>query len=177
MDKFDQAIDEFFSKLEAQKIELKTVQFEKQALKKLENVKKDHVQRIEKLRHEQAHDRRRAELIEMNETLVNNALTVMRSALANQIDWKEINELIEEATANQDPVASRIKQLKLDTNHFSMLLSDPYSHLDEEDSEEDEDENSGAERESSKIPSEMIVDIDIDHSAQVYPNAHAHAVQ
>lgn len=60
----------------------------------------------------QAFDRRRAELIEMNEQLVNAALTVMRSALANQIDWKEIGELIEEATEKGEihiPVSTSIQ--------------------------------------------------------------------
>ena len=42
---FDTAIDEYFSKQESQKIELKVVQQEKLALKKLENVKKDHSNR------------------------------------------------------------------------------------------------------------------------------------
>lgn len=44
-----QAVDEFFSKMESQKIDMKALQQEKQALKKLENVKKDHEQRLEAL--------------------------------------------------------------------------------------------------------------------------------
>ena len=75
-------------------------------------------------------DRRRAELIELNEALVDNALTVIRSAIANQIDWKEIGELVKEAAENGDPVATRIKKLKLETNHFSILLTDPYPDYD-----------------------------------------------
>jgi len=47
---------------------------------------------------------------------------VIRSALANQIDWPEIEQMIEEATQQGDSVASSIKSLKLDTNHFTMLL-------------------------------------------------------
>lgn len=42
-------MDEFFSKMESQKIDLKALQQEKQALKKLENVKKDHEHRLEAL--------------------------------------------------------------------------------------------------------------------------------
>jgi len=145
--------------VESQKIELKAVQQEKQAFKKLENVKKDHAQRLDKLQQDQAVDKRRAELIELNEGLVDAALTVMRSAIANQIDWKEIGELVKEATENGDPVASKIKALKLDSNHFSMQLTDPYSHLDDEES--DDDQNKG-----SQQASEMVVDIDIDLSAQ-----------
>lgn len=43
------AVDEFFSKMESQRIDMKALQQEKQALKKLENVKKDHEQRLEAL--------------------------------------------------------------------------------------------------------------------------------
>ena len=48
-DPLTQAVDEFFSKMESQKIDMKALQQEKQALKKLENVKKDHEQRLEAL--------------------------------------------------------------------------------------------------------------------------------
>ncbi len=63
-------------------------------------------------------------------------------------------------------MASRIKALKLETNHFSMLLSDPYSHLDADDSEEEVEE-----REAK----EMLVDIDLDLSAQA--NARSYYTQ
>ena len=42
-------MDEFYSKMESQKIDVKALQQEKQALKKLDNVKKDHMQRLEAL--------------------------------------------------------------------------------------------------------------------------------
>ena len=71
-----QTVDQFFSQVEAQKIDMKVVNQEKQAMKKLENVKKDHEMRVEKLQTEQSLDRRRAELIEMNEQLVDSALMV-----------------------------------------------------------------------------------------------------
>ena len=67
-----------------------------------------------------------------------SALAVMRSAIANQIDWKEISALLKEAQDRGDPVAKRITKLKLDTNHFSMLLSDPYAYLDEDDEDEED---------------------------------------
>lgn len=42
-------MDEFFSKMESQKIDMKALHQEKQAMKKLENVKRDHGQRLEAL--------------------------------------------------------------------------------------------------------------------------------
>lgn len=44
-----QAVDEFFSKMESQKLDMKALQQEKHALKKLENVRRDHEQRLEAL--------------------------------------------------------------------------------------------------------------------------------
>ncbi|CAF5025688.1 unnamed protein product, partial [Rotaria socialis] len=47
---FDRAVDEFFSKLEAQRVDGQIVQKERDALKKLENVKKDHQKRLDELK-------------------------------------------------------------------------------------------------------------------------------
>ncbi|NXW48544.1 NEMF factor, partial [Nyctiprogne leucopyga] len=137
-DSFNKAADEFYSKLEAQKIDLKALQQEKQALKKLENVRKDHEHRLEALQQAQEADKIKGELIEMNLEVVDRAIQVVRSALANQIDWTEIGTIVKEAQAQGDPVASAIKELKLQTNHITMLLRNPYV-LSEEEEEEEED--------------------------------------
>uniref|UniRef100_A0A224YPS8 Protein, containing FbpA domain n=1 Tax=Rhipicephalus zambeziensis TaxID=60191 RepID=A0A224YPS8_9ACAR len=143
---FSAAVDQFFSSVEMQKITLRAHQREKEALKKLENIRTDHEKRIQALQEVQQADVRKAELIEMNLDLVERALCVVRSALANQIGWAEITELLKEAQEQGDPMARSIRKLKLETNHFEMLLRDPY----------DEGE-------------EALVDIDIDLSA--YANA------
>merc|ERR1719348_126923 len=160
-DDFKTACDQFYSQLEAQKIELKTIQQERAALKKLENVKQDHENRIKSLQELQALDRRKAELIELNSEIVNNGIKVINSAIANQIPWDQIKEIIKEATDKGDPVASRIKQLKFDVNHITMLLADPYAHLDQEyvekeDNEVEEDENA----------KELMIEIDLSLTAQ-----------
>ncbi|XP_047201061.1 ribosome quality control complex subunit NEMF-like isoform X2 [Girardinichthys multiradiatus] len=135
-DTFDKAVDEFFSKMESQKIDMKALQQEKQALKKLENVKKDHEQRLEALHQAQEVDRIKGELVEMNLSVVERALQVVRSALANQVDWTEIGVIVKEAQASGDPVACAIKELKLQTNHITMLLKNPYISDEEQDEEE-----------------------------------------
>jgi len=168
-DTFNTACDQFFSKVEAQKIELKTVHQEKAAVKKLENVKKDHENRIKSLQELQHFDRKKGEFIEMNSEIVNNGIKVINSAIANQIPWDQIKEIIKEATENGDPVASRIKQIKLEVNHIVMQLSDPYAHLnqDYEDSDEELDKKSD--------PSELMVEIDLGLTAQA--NARKYFVQ
>ena len=126
MESFDKAVDVFFSSIESQKIDAKALSQEKEAIKKLEKVKADHQKRLEELNRVQGEDIRKANLIENNSDIVEKALLVIRSAIANQYSWKEIKELIEDAKAEDDPVASRIAGLKLDRNMFTMKLIDPY---------------------------------------------------
>jgi hypothetical protein len=53
---------------------------------------------------------------------VDRAILIVRSAIANQIDWTEIHNLVKEAQMDGDPVAMAIKDLKLATNHITLLL-------------------------------------------------------
>ncbi|CAO2586467.1 Ribosome quality control complex subunit NEMF [Lemmus lemmus] len=180
---FDKAVDEFYSKIEGQKIDLKALQQEKQALKKLDNVRKDHETRLEALQQAQEIDKLKGELIEMNLQIVDRAIQVVRSALANQIDWTEIGLIVKEAQAQGDPVANAIKELKLQTNHVTMLLRNPYLLSEEEDDDGDASvENSDAEppkgkkkKQKNKQPQKpqknkpLLVDVDLSLSA--YANA------
>ncbi|NWY03110.1 NEMF factor, partial [Nothoprocta ornata] len=182
-DSFNKAADEFYSKLEGQKIDLKALQQEKQALKKLENVRKDHEHRLEALQQAQEIDKIKGELVEMNLEVVDRAIQVVRSALANQIDWTEIGAIVKEAQAQGDPVASAIKELKLQTNHITMLLRNPYMLSEEEEEEEDAElekeeteETKGKKKKNKnkqlKKPQKnkpLLVDVDLSLSA--YANA------
>ncbi|XP_077415505.1 ribosome quality control complex subunit NEMF [Vanacampus margaritifer] len=179
---FNKAVDEFFSKMESQKIDMKALQQEKQALKKLENVKRDHEQRLEALHQVQEVDRVKGELVEMNLAVVERALQVIRSALANQVDWTEIGALVKEAQAAGDPVACAIKDLKLQTNHITMLLNNPYITEEEREVEEEETSKEAIQEKGKKNKNKdkgqnkklqrnkpMLVDVDLSLSA--YANA------
>ncbi|CAH1790707.1 unnamed protein product [Owenia fusiformis] len=132
LESFDKSVDEFYSKIESQKLDLKVIQQERTALKKLDNVKKDHEKRLGSLQKDQDTDKLKAELIEVNLQLVDRAIAIVNSALANQIDWTEIQNIVKEAQLQGDAVAMAIKGLKLDSNHITMLLKDPYLDSDEE---------------------------------------------
>lgn len=153
-DSFDKSVDEFYSTLEGQKIDVKTMQKERDALKKLSNVKRDHEKRLDDLSKVQIEDKKRAELITRNQALVENAILVIRSALANQMAWLDIHDLVKAAQSKGDAVATSIKQLKLETNHISLYLTDPYDFGD----------GTGDEKFEA-----MTIDIDLSMSA--YSNA------
>lgn len=84
---FNEAVDEFFSSLESQKLELKAVQQERDAMKKLENVRKDHEQRLKALEQTQNVDKQKAELITRNQELVDRAILAIQTILANQVNF------------------------------------------------------------------------------------------
>lgn len=170
-DSFNEAVDEFFSSLESQKLELKAVQQEREAMKKLENVRKDHDQRLEALERTQNVDKQKAELITRNQELVDRAILAIQTMLATQVfiflrfssaesifvflkvSWEDINDMVKDAAAKGDPVAQRIKQLKLEINHISLYLTDPYAETPDSD-------QSGDENEDDRLPS-MVVDVDL----------------
>lgn len=58
---------------------------EREALKKLQNVRKDHDKRITELERLQLEDRKAAELISRNEHLVEQARLAIQVAIANQV--------------------------------------------------------------------------------------------
>nr|CAD7402804.1 unnamed protein product [Timema poppensis] len=153
-DSFDMAVDEFFSNLEGQKIDMKTLQQEREAMKKLANVRKDHDLRLVALERTQESDKQKAELITRNQQLVDNAVLAVRSALANQMAWSDIQNLVKEAQERGDPVASCIKGLKLEVNHVTLMLTDPYA----EDDSSDEDTNLQGLKPT-------LIDIDLDLTA------------
>ncbi|XP_036341726.1 LOW QUALITY PROTEIN: nuclear export mediator factor NEMF homolog [Rhagoletis pomonella] len=158
-DTFMLAVDEFYSTMEGQKIDLKTLQQERDALKKLSNVKKDHAKRLENLTKSQEVDKQKAELITCNQQLVDHAISAVQSLIASQMSWSDIDKVVKEAQADDDPVAGVIKQLKLETNHISLRLSDPYKNF-EEDSDDCETNND----DSDGLPT-LIVDVDLALSA------------
>lgn len=99
---------------------------EKEALKKLDNVRKDQEGRVQALAECQEKNKLVAERIIVNKDLVERALLVIRSAIANQLTWDAIDEMREKAAKNGDVVAQSIKKLNLDSNQFVMRLPDPY---------------------------------------------------
>eukprot|EP00729_Bicosta_minor_P008615 gene8615-26351_t len=142
---FDRAADVFFSEIEAQKVELKIIAQEDAALKKLANVRKDHEKRLESLASAQELNLKRAQLIEVNLDLVDQAIRVVNSLLASSMDWSRIAEMVSEAKALDDPVATQIKKLKLETNTIVLSLKPPY----DDDSSSSSSSSGGSDSEAS----------------------------
>lgn len=66
--------------------------------------------------------------------------------------WEDIKTLVKDAAASGDVVAAHIRELKLQTNHITLYLTDPF------------DEDSGRSDDSNEIDKKLepaLVDIDL----------------
>lgn len=61
------------------------MQIEREAMKKLQNVRKDHDKRLTELSKVQTNDRDKAELITRNQALVDRAILAVQAAIATQV--------------------------------------------------------------------------------------------
>uniref|UniRef100_A0A0N5AWI4 NFACT-R_1 domain-containing protein n=1 Tax=Syphacia muris TaxID=451379 RepID=A0A0N5AWI4_9BILA len=127
-DSFSESLDEFYSCLESQKIDRKALAAEREALKRLENVQKDHEERIRFLTLSRSEKEEMAHLLELNSETVDRALLVIRSAIANQMTWEMIEEMRLKAIEGNDPIAKIITALDLSSNSMTVSLSDPYAN-------------------------------------------------
>lgn len=158
---FDKAVDIYYTNMEAQKIDSRAFSAEKEARKKLENLKIAQEKRLNDLARAQKDDEEKARLVELNCDKVEDALLIMRSMIANQMPWSDIRATIKEAQSKNDPIASLIVGVNFDRNEFTMKLSDPYGF-------NDENSNSDDNRQKSK---QDFRNIDIDIGLSAFANA------
>ncbi|MCJ1251448.1 hypothetical protein MMC30_008681 [Trapelia coarctata] len=138
---FNATVDEFFSSIEAQKLELRLTEREENARRKLETARNDHQKRVGGLQLVQEMNIRKAEAIEANLQRVQEAITAINSLIAQGMDWSEIARLIEMEQKGNNPVAEMIKlPLKLYENTATLLLAE----ADFEDVEDFEGDETGS---------------------------------
>ncbi|EDQ92617.1 uncharacterized protein MONBRDRAFT_628, partial [Monosiga brevicollis MX1] len=182
---FDRAIDRYFSELETQKLQMRAMQQEAAALKKLEAVKASHEKHVEGYRLAQEANERKAQVLEANLEQVDRAIEIIRSMVANKLDWVEIAELVKEAQQQGDPDARIIDGLKLDKNHMTIRLPNPEAHAESSesdsssasDSEEEEEEEeqkaiaAASKKRGTSSATDPFLTIDLDLALTAYANA------
>ncbi|ORX85024.1 hypothetical protein BCR32DRAFT_230078 [Anaeromyces robustus] len=186
---FNEAVDEYYSKLEAQQMELKKKNTENAAQKKLDNVRRVQEDRIKGLEEACERSVEMAQAIEANQDYVDQLIQLIRSFIASGMDWVDLDNMLAEERKRNNPVALAIKELKLINGMVSVELltpeslynmdddsdddSDEDSDEDNDESEEDEDEDESKKSKKSRKDNNkkktIVVDIDIYSSA--YANA------
>ncbi|KAF9346640.1 hypothetical protein BGX26_001841 [Mortierella sp. AD094] len=158
---FDASVDEFFSAIESQRLEVKKRAQEEHAQKKLDSVRMEHFGRVRGLEEAQQMNVMRAELIESNLEMCDQAIMIIRNAVATGMDWKDLADLVDEEKRHGNPIALMIDSLKLESNCVCVILSDPYDEVQEEQEDDDQDDQEAEDRYQPKAKSTVLIDLDI----------------
>nr|CDJ96164.1 Fibronectin-binding A and Protein of unknown function DUF814 domain containing protein [Haemonchus contortus] len=121
---FSEAVDAFYAAQDSQKKEQSALKMEREALKKLENVRTDQYRRITELQESREEKMVMADLIIINQDLVDSAINIICNALAQKSTWDEIERMHRQAVSSGDPVASAIVKLDLANSKIIMRLSE-----------------------------------------------------
>ncbi|TPX46340.1 hypothetical protein SeMB42_g03741 [Synchytrium endobioticum] len=184
---FNIATDTFFSRIEAQKLELRARQAELNAQKRIETVKAGHESQIKGLASQQEESTKVARAMELNMCDIDSLLQTLRTLLASGMDWQDLNKLVKDETIKGNKIASMIVALKMESSTVSISLRDPDDtgiddvHSPSEDDAQTDDsatESDESDDEDGSIPSSvtnkpnnetlgrmLIADIDIYASA------------
>ena len=131
---FDQAMDEFFSKIELQQEDKKKEVVKGKAQKKFDRLQLDQEVRVSALRNEAEESRAKAQLIELNAEDIDKVILVLNSAIASGMDWTELEALVKFEQKNNNPVANLIYELQCEKNSVSVMMEK--SHADENEIDE-----------------------------------------
>ena len=88
----------------------------------MEAIKKEQYSRVENLQNAQLSNIHKARLIEDNVDMVDQAITVIRNAIATSMDWKDLENLVLEERKKGNPIAEIVAGFKLETNQITLLL-------------------------------------------------------
>lgn len=121
---FDVAVDEYYSKMYAQRVANEQEAHEATVDKRLDKVRVDQDKRIAALEANEQRLQHCAELIEQNIELVDRVIDTLNASLAQQVDWDALTRSVKEAQRAGDATAAVIHRLKLDENKVALLLYD-----------------------------------------------------
>ncbi|KAK9797102.1 hypothetical protein WJX73_010610 [Symbiochloris irregularis] len=160
---FDEAMDEFYSKVAVQQATRARETQERQVVTKLDRVRIDQERRVDALAKEAEGAELRASLLEYNAQAVDEAINAVRQALARGLSWKELKALIKAERDAGNPVAALVHSLQLEANRVTLILS---NLLDEEEEGGDDD---------ALTRPATLVEVDLDMNA--FANARRHFEQ
>ncbi|KAJ3211846.1 hypothetical protein HDU67_004227 [Dinochytrium kinnereticum] len=172
---FNESVDEFYSKIESQKLMMKAKQAELTAAKKLDNVKAGHQAQVAGLEKQVVENSIIADAIESNLYLVDTILMTVRSFVASGMDWKDLWDLIKEEAVAGNAAAKTVKGLKLNVGMITVTLPVDEGGADEDEDEDefDEDESDGDVKAGSRTKGAQPKTVDADVS--IYKSAYANA--
>lgn len=137
---FDEAADEFFSRLESERAEAAQAKREAAAYRRVDKLATELKGQVSVLENARDLSWERAQAIEGNIAEVEAAITVIRSAIAAAVPWDGLARMVSDEKKNGNPVAEIIHSLQLEKNEITLMLEDTFGVDDEQDEEGDEDD-------------------------------------
>lgn len=163
---FDEAVDEYYCKLEDQKLQIQAAQAEGAAKKKIDKVKGEQAGILKSLSDQQTRMELGAMLIEAYADEINKVSLVLNSAISNGMTWEDIAIMVENETASGNPIASLIRKLKLERNHAILKLKNLY------DENSDDSDSDGSDFQApKKVAANAYVEVEIDIGISAHANA------
>lgn len=144
---FDEAADEFFSRLESERAEAAQAKREAAAYKRVDKLASELKGQVSVLESARDLSWERAQAIEGNIVEVEAALTVINSAIAAAVPWDGLARMVKEEKKNGNPVAEIIHSLQLERNGITLMLEDTFGvddeseQLEDDGDEDDEDDD------------------------------------
>ena len=145
-DTFSAAVDEYYYKIEDQRMIRELQSKEEAARKKIAKVQEDQENTLRQITAQRQQLEAGAMLLEIHASEVDQVRTVLNNWIENELSWKEIEDLVEETKAKGNPIAKLIARLKLDDKIVVLrfpkreLMNLYHNDSDSEDEEVDEEE-------------------------------------
>ena len=158
-DSFNAAVDEFYSKQEEQREEMRLLKERAAALNKIDRVKASHAQQLSGLANAATENERKAQLLEWNAHAVDTAIASVNMELSRGIDWTEVSAVIDAEKSKRNPIALMIAALKLNENTITVSLSPDLIHLQPN---------------YTPAPETRPMRVDVDLSLSAYANAESY---
>ena len=159
---FNEALDEYYTKLEASTETSKMSAQEAAALFKVERIRSDHQSKVADLQLVSETALQKAFVLQYHADFVDDILTALRAVLATGMDWHDLSVMIREQKKLQNPIAIAIHSLRFE--HNKVLVSLPNVLPEETVFEEDELEYQMEEeikREADADKQELLEDYNI----------------
>ncbi len=167
-DSFAAAVDEYFCKVEEQRLVRAAALLEEQAHKKINKVKAARTEHIAGIEETQQKLGNAAALVEMHAEGIDKLAMVINSAVDNDMSWDDIQLMVDEETENGNPIASMVVSLNLEKNQVVVRLGDDLNSIAASDDDDDDDDDEGGRNDRV-----LYEDVEVDISISAHANASA----
>eukprot|EP00178_Gracilaria_changii_P026543 TRINITY_DN816_c2_g1_i1.p2 TRINITY_DN816_c2_g1~~TRINITY_DN816_c2_g1_i1.p2 ORF type:complete len:1097 (+),score=206.85 TRINITY_DN816_c2_g1_i1:3489-6779(+) len=181
---FDEAVDEYFSRIESQRVENSQAKREALAFKKVDKLASGLEDQVKVFQNAREISRERARAIEANVVEVDAAIKVINSALAASVSWQGLEKMVQDEKKNGNPIAGMMHSLQLEKNQITLKLeygaeAEEYDEIDRDADEEFVDDkfhdHEDREERQQNILKSIVVPVDLGLGA--HANARRHYEQ